>query len=686
MHDPGIRQLASAAGLSLCWTDYRGREHVVTDETLEPVLQSLGVGCANAQAREQSFAMLRDEALQSNAPLITAIAGQPIALSQGERGRYLITLESGATLEGHRDAHTALPPIEEQGYHRLQIGNAEPVTLAVAPPQVFGMSDLGGERRRWGLTAQVYSLRREGDGGIGDLGGVAALARSAAAQGADALAISPIHALFGAYPDHFGPYSPSSRLMRNPVLADPTATFGAQQVAAALAQSALAERFADCERQAVIDPQAAVQAKMELLRQLHARLSGTSLHDEFRAYCEAADTALRGHACFEVLHRQLLDASPGYAHWRNWPQEFRDPAGSAVSAFARKHPRRIEFQMFLQWLTERSLAQAQRTALQSGMRIGLIGDLAIGTDGAGSHAWSRQTEMLIGLRIGAPPDPLNVKGQDWGLSALSPRAMKRYGFGAFIELLRASFRHVGGIRLDHVFGLQRLWMIPDGMTADRGVYVEYPFTDLLRLIALESWRHRAIVIGEDLGTMPEGFQQRMTDAGIPGMRVLWFQRDHGLFVSPAQWPKTSVAMTTTHDLPTVAGWWQGTDIGWRTRLDLLEPGTDETSLRVERERERMVLWDAFAHAGVAGGPLPGCGQGGDAVHASAAFIGSTPSQLALLPVEDALALAEQPNIPGTVDGHPNWLRRLPDPAASCLDADDVRARLATLHQQRGASR
>jgi 4-alpha-glucanotransferase len=246
-------------------------------------------------------------------------------------------------------------------------------------------------------------------------------------------------------------------------------------------------------------------------------------------------------------------------------------------------------------------------------------------------------------------------------------------------MLRAAFPNAGGVRIDHVLGLMRMWLVPHGASAQEGAYLRYPLDDLLRLIALESWRHRAIVIGEDLGTVPEGFGERLARAGVLGIRVLWFQRNKKHFLAPAAWSADAIATTTTHDLPTVAGWWEGRDIGWRAKLDLFQEGTTEASERVAREEERAALWKAFTNAGCARGtaPLP------DSEHAPAGeaieFLAATPAPLAILPIEDALGLPEQWNIPGTTDTHPNWRRRLQQPVERLLDDPAAAARLAILN-------
>jgi 4-alpha-glucanotransferase len=309
------------------------------------------------------------------------------------------------------------------------------------------------------------------------------------------------------------------------------------------------------------------------------------------------------------------------------------------------------------------------------MAIGLIADLAVGMNAAGSYAWAHKDHVLSGLQIGAPPDLFNANGQNWALTALSPRALQTQGYGPFIATLRACMRHAGGLRVDHVMGFLRLWVIPQGATAAEGTYIAYPVSDLFRLTALESHRHRAIVIGEDLGTVPAGFRERLARAGIYGMSVLWFTRNRKGFVPPRDWPILAVAMTSTHDLPTVAGWWRGTDLDARASRGLLR---DAQAERIARSSERQALWTAFKSAKIAEGEVPAGTEASPIVDAAVRFVAKTPSKLALLPLEDALGLERQPNMPGTIAEYPNWRHRYVAEAASMLDDTSVRHRIASL--------
>jgi 4-alpha-glucanotransferase len=287
---------------------------------------------------------------------------------------------------------------------------------------------------------------------------------------------------------------------------------------------------------------------------------------------------------------------------------------------------------------------------------------------------------VVGLNVGAPPDLFNPLGQDWGLTAFSPRALVATGFAPFIATLRAALRNGGGVRIDHAMGLWRLWLVPEGAPPTEGAYLTYPLDDLVRLITLESSRHRAIVIGEDLGTVPVGFREILADAGIAGMRVLWFERDGEDFRAPRTWALHAVAMTSTHDLPTVAGWWRGADIEARAALGMLGPGGDAKAEKRRRARDRKLLWAAFRHAGVAADERVPDDDAG-AVDAAVRFIAATPAELALVPLEDMLGLPDQPNLPGTVDAYPNWRRRYPGDARSTFDAPQVQKRARSLQRR-----
>jgi 4-alpha-glucanotransferase len=634
MSDGALLAEAAAAGIATRWKDVFGVEHEVAAPSLRAILAALGP----------------DEGGETLPPLLTAAFGEPVRLP-GASGAFRLVREDGEVLGGMLGEGGWLPGIEAAGYHSLSVGD-QTLTLAVAPRRCFGTADAG-VSRPWGLAVQLYSLRRANDGGIGDFAALREFVTSAARHGAHALAISPVHAQFSADPDRFSPYAPSSRVMLNVVHA--------------------ACDLPDAASPDLVDWPGGTRARLLAQRERFASALPDPAFAKFRA---EHGELLESHARFEALHAHLYGRDPKVWHWRDWPAELQDPRGPAVAKFAAEHAQEVDFHAWLQFQADEGLAEAQAAAKAAGMPIGLISDLAVGTDGGGSHAWSRQDEMLLGLTVGAPPDLLSPQGQNWGLLAFSPRGLRTHGYSAFIEMLRAAFRHAGGVRIDHVMGLARLWVVPDGAAAGDGAYVAFPQLDMIRLVAIESWRHRAIVLGEDLGTLPEGFQPLLEGSGVLGLRVLWFERlKTDLFSRPSTWSRGAVAMTSTHDLPTVAGWWEGRDLEWRSGLGLLR---DEPAERAARERDRTLLWDAMRDSGVASGERPAEDGGPRVTDAAVAHVGGAACDLVLLPLEDALAQTEQPNLPGTLDEHPNWRRRTTEDASVILDRPDVAARLASL--------
>lgn len=689
MNDEALRDLARRAGIAVEWHDYANRPHTVSPDSLRRLLEALGLPAGTRGDLAGSRRTLsRRATLADLPPLLTATAGRPTRLDLGAADSLpaRLILQRGEirdlTLMPAR-GRLRIPAVQDIGYHRLQVGDRE-VVLAVAPAQCRTIDDVVPDARLWGIAAQVYALRSSGDAGIGDAAGVAQLAAAAGAQGADAICLSPLHALFSSDPARFAPYSPSSRLFLNPLHAAPALVFGDAMVAQAIEEAGLQENFARGEAAALIDWPASAEAKFLLLQTLFEDfLRGPEfegvLGADFARFRADGGDLLRQHAIFEALQ---AEQAPEH-DWRRWPVDQRDPGSAAVAAFAAAHAGEVLFHEFLQWVTDRSIAAAQARAREAGMRIGLICDLAVGMDAAGSHAWSRQRDILLGLAIGAPPDLFNPRGQGWGLTGFSPRALQDGGFVPFIATLRAVLRHAGGVRIDHAMGLSRLWLIPDGADPAEGAYLTYPLTDLLRLLALESARHNAVVVGEDLGTVPEGFRETLEQSGVHGMRVLWFEGDAQSGFSAAQdWDRSGLAMTTTHDLPTVAGWWRGADITLRDRCGRLGAGVKVEDELAARAQDRAALWRRFVADGVAEGDPPPPEQPQRVVDAALAFVGRTQSPLCLLPIEDILGQEEQPNLPGTVNEHPNWRRRLPGTADSLLRGEAAAARVAAAAHER----
>jgi 4-alpha-glucanotransferase len=656
MSDAALFHLASSAGIATSWKDVFGESHQVAPPTLRAVLAALDLPAETDPDIADSLARATTRS-HTLPPLITAEIGRIIELPAAP-ARYSLTLEDGRTFDGFAEAAAdgcTILPILEPGYHRLRLGQQETV-IAVAPPACFTIPEATRMAKSWGIAVQLYGLRRPDDGGIGDFAALASFAGAAARHGAHAVGISPVHAQFSADINRFSPYAPSSRTALNVLHGDAT-----------LGNAAL-------EEPSLVDWPAASRFRLANFRsQFAAAGNDPQKQAAFDAFRNAHGERLHVHALFEALHAHFYGRDPGLWHWRAWPPDFQGPDRAGAQAFAQSHAEEVEFHTWLQFHADRGLQAAQAVCRNAGMGIGLITDLAVGTDSGGSQCWSRQDETLLGLSIGAPPDLLQRRGQNWGLTAFSPRGLANNGFLTYREMLHAALAHAGGMRIDHAMGLNRLWVIPDGATGADGAYLGFPETDLLRLIKLESHRNRAIVLAEDLGTVPEGFQDRLREAGIDGMRVLWFERaPDDSYTPPASWTPRAAAMTSTHDLATLAGWWSGNDLAWRAKLGQL---SDPAAAQAGRQTEKAQLWQALEHSG-------STRQTQDFLTAAITHVGGSACELVMLPLEDALGLQEQPNLPGTTDEHPNWRRRMPGDAETILDEPATAARLAALNAVR----
>lgn len=675
-----LKSLAEEVGILCQWLDAHGTPVVLDEQVLRGVLHALDLPADNAAQIDASLARVRQHNQDAeHGPLIIADAGQPIDL----HGR--IAAGSECQLQRQDGSQTRVQvdqlgclPAQPWGYHQLSCGEQH-WQLACAPSACLSVSELTGNSHIWGIAAQVYSLRRPGDAGLGDTLALQHLLDSAVEQGADALAISPLHAMFSSRADQYSPYSPSSRSHFNILHAAPSQVLGEELVQQAMHSSGLSELAQRLEQQPLIDWPAAADLRLRLLRQLHQQLAELPLvlRQDFQRFRDQRAEQLQLHCCHEALQRHLLGSGES-ADWRHWSTPWQDPDSMQVRQFAEQHAAELEFHAFGQWLAERSLEQVQQRARHAGMGIGLIADMAIGADPSGSFGWANQAQLLPGVSIGAPPDLLNQTGQNWGVAAFSPWGLRQQGYSAFINMLRANLAYSGGLRIDHIMGLQRLWIIPNDAEPDRGAYLNYPLDDLLRLLALESWQHRALIIGEDLGTVPPGLQKVLADCNILGMRVLQFEQQAGELPPPQRWSDQALATTSTHDLPTTLGWLTGQDIDWRQRAGHI-PAQQSIEDQQQREQQIGVLDAALRQQ-----KLLADNDDQARLHACIRFLGRTPAPLVLLPLEDVMASSQQPNLPGPGDQHPNWRRRWPEHAAEMLNQPLPRQRLRALDDERRA--
>lgn len=690
LHDVSLKDLARSAGLITDWQDIGGRWHQVPAATLQQVLATFGIRARSPRQIRAALDEWRHDIGTQLPPMITADRGSLVNLGRA-RGRLP---QAAISLEGEtRDRPVTLNSVDGMiwlrtprriGYHRLRLGRQH-VTLAVAPPRCITCRDLMDNRRGWGLSAQIYALYRADDEGAGDFSSLHQLAVGSARAGAAALAISPLHAQFSADSSHFSPYSPSSRLWLNALLIDAEAAW--QDVAPDAGEKQISKRKT-AKKPGLIDWPGIAEYKLSSLTRLFHVLQEQRAFDEaqsigksFQSFLQAGGPALAAHGLFEALHASFLAQSKDLWHWRNWPSRYRDPVSTACREFRRQHPDLVTFHLFLQWLAARQL-QGVTAVCRRQMPIGLISDIAVGSDSGGSQAWAHRQEMLDGLSIGSPPDDFNASGQNWGVTSFSPHGLQASSYRPFIDLLRSSLQYAGGIRLDHILGLARLWVVPHGNDATNGVYMKYPIDDLLRLTALESYRANAFILGEDLGTVPPGFREKLRDAGVAGMQVLWFERNDGGFTKPQDWSPQAVGMTSTHDLPTVAGWWRGSDIDWRRKTATTADNVDARQLQGQRRQDRQRLWEGLTSANAARGDQPSTGDTAKVVDAAVNFLGKTACDLTLLPLEDAIGTMDQSNLPGTIDEHPNWRRRLPLTTEQIFQDSTIKDRFRDLKRRR----
>ena len=485
--------------------------------------------------------------------------------------------------------------------------------------------------RGWGVFCQLYELRSDRNWGIGDFTDLADLARICGEAGADFLGVNPLHALFLAAPGHCSPFSPSNRRFLNPLYIAPD-TLGCARP--------------DLPDTDLVDYAAVTAAKLAALRAVFDE-RGDDL--DFQAFVEGGGEALRLHALFEVI-----SAGQPHAGWTGWPEELRDPHGAAVADIAETQAADVRFQQWLQYVARTQLRAAQAAAKEAGMRIGLYLDLAVGEAQDGSATWSGTAAAMPGLGVGAPPDVFSELGQNWHLAAPSPEKMARDDYATYRAMIGAQLRDAGALRIDHAMAVWQLFLIPSGEPASSGTHLRYPMADLLRVLCEEAHRNDAILIGEDLGFVPDGFRDVMTAANILSYRIVYFEQSGAGFDAAETYPEVALACLSTHDLPILSAWWQGDDIELREANGLVSPAAS-VQHRAHRETERRELVRALGvDADPEARPLP------DAVLEGAhAFMAATPCLLAGVRLADLVGPETPTNLPGVTDGHPNWRPRAP---------------------------
>jgi (1->4)-alpha-D-glucan 1-alpha-D-glucosylmutase len=728
-----IERLAELAGIQPFYQDIWGHTHLASLETKQALLTAMGVACGDEAAARESLRQWELGTWQRLLPAVSVhtVGESPLrvtlrlpARDLGRTARWRLSLEQGEVIEGvfRPDALARLERAElddgeylalalelpppccvTPGYHHLELGldgmaGAE-TTLIVCPPACYQPPAVADGRRVWGVGVQLYGVRSARNWGMGDFTDLARLVDWAAGAGAALVGVNPLHALYPHNPRHCSPYSPSSRQFLNLLYIDVEAVpdyAECEDARAAVADPAFQARLAALRAAPLVDYAGVAQAKSAILERLHAHFRSRHLAADsdraraFRAYCAEQGEDLYLQALYEALQAHLHDEDPACWGWPVWPEAFRSPHNPAVRQWAADHRDRVEYHLYLHWLAATQLAAAAERARQGGLEVGLYQDLAVGVDRGGAETWMHRDLYAFAASVGAPPDDFNLHGQDWGLPPLIPHRLIDAAYCPFIRMLRANMRTAGALRIDHVMGLMRLYWVPPGQRADQGVYVSYPLHDLMGILALESQRNRCLVIGEDLGTVPDAMRQAMRERGILAYRLFYFEKhwqgDHG-FKSPWEIDRDALVAATTHDLPTLAGFWRGSDITWRSQLQLFPSDEQRQAQIVGRAEDRARLLLALEREGLLPAGMTADPAGVPEMTPALAlaiqrYLARSPARLLLVQAEDMLGETEQANLPGTVSGHPNWQRKL------SLDLEDwaADARLAETARALAAER
>jgi len=721
-----IQQLAEQVGFHNEYTNCFGQQVYAEDESRASLLNAMGYDVSSEDIIYQQIETLKNSQwLRLIAPteVIKEELSEPvvdIVLNENEQKlQYQVEMENGELVKGNVSVNdsdiesqktidkqsyrrvTLKLPKMPMGYHTLTVNSGERVatsTLIVAPQKCYQPSDAAAFKM-WGLAAQVYSLRHSTSIGMGDFSALKRLVEQAGQKGASLIGVNPLHPLFPSNPAHRSPYSPSSRNFWNVMYLDPRAfpNFSdCKAVQEALERGENRTLIEQLNSQEHIDYAVLGRFKLSLFELLfkdfqEKHLSKNSaLAQAFQSFRIEQGKDLDILTTYEALYEHFHQLDRNAYGWRDWPEDYQSPTTPAVKAFAEEFSDRIDFFAFLQWNADRQLTAIKETAERAGMPVGLYLDLAVGSDGGGADVWSNREVYVAGGAVGAPPDATNTIGQDWGLTPINPVALKEQGFQALIKPMRSCMRHAGALRIDHVLGYMRQYWVAPGKRADEGIYISFPFEDMLRVIALESQRSRCIVIGEDLGTVPEGFGEIMANAGLLSYRVLFFERwESGLFHRPEVYPEQAMVTVSTHDLPTVHGWWSGEDLNWRDKLKLYpnqEMGVQQRAQRIsDREQLLAALDDAQVIAKNEHPSTHPPEMNIALARAVQSFLAKTKGAIQMIPLEDALGIEQQVNIPGTIDEHPNWLQRLSLSVDALWQHDYMQAVIETMNQQRPRS-
>ncbi len=708
-----IKQLAALAGLQDSYIHAQGHtEHISLDKQ-QAILQAMGFDLSSEQAIQEQIAELTEQPwLEIIAPVTVCTEGEALkiriqqlqhqAVSDWQwhivteelqqfsgtlhiKANDIITRQNtskGEVLAADLTLDISLP----LGYHQLKLSNASAhysQQLIITPQRCFQLHDKAILHKTFGPAIQLYAVKSARNWGIGDFADLQQMIAPLAAQGADFIGLNPLHALYPELPQDCSPYSPNSRLWLNSqyVALEQTADFAecaeAQQQ---LAAPAFQQQLTALRQTADVDYIGVAQAKKVIasilfrhFKQQHLALS-TGRAAEFQQFVQRGGESLQLLAIHQVLQGELFSQNWDMAAWQNFPLPLRDPRGKAVAEFARANKDAVELQLYLQWQAHLQLQQVKQLCQQHGMAIGLYCDVAVGASRSSAESWAAPEDYLMELSVGAPADIMAPKGQNWGLLAFNPHTLRQKAYQPFIELIQANMRYAGALRLDHVMALLRLWCCPIGTDATAGAYLRLPAAQLFAILALESQRNSCVVIGEDLGTVPVEISHLMAQYQVLSYRVFMLEQKTGSYDHAAQtYPELALATVTTHDMPTMVGYWQEHDLALRHQLDLFPNSQVADSLYQLRADEKQLMRERLQ---LTEGDYPAL------IRQSHLFVAQQPAKLLAFQLEDLLLMATPVNIPGTSTEYPNWRRKLSDNIEDILQHPDVLNMLAAIKAAR----
>jgi (1->4)-alpha-D-glucan 1-alpha-D-glucosylmutase len=703
-HD-GLNRLSRLYGITESYYDIGGTHHVASQESKQLLLKAMqvSVDCDQDIHRELEQIELRDWQ-RSISPVHVYQNSQAafnisITLDDNQTGLLIhwnINEENGRVQKGEWqfEPHNAsaqfdldgrlrfqfyveLPLVSDIGYHRLKLefadGSSIESLLIVVPETCFLPSEFEAGTKVWGINIQLFAIRSSRNWGIGDFTDLANIIKSLAPLGVDLIGLNPLHSLFPHLPENASPYSPSNRDFLNPVYLDVETMDEYSRCDSARRRVSSAEfqlQLQQLRDKSLVDYTAVWSIKIELFKLLfecfkqntdNVNLESIS---PFRQYQLNGGEDLFKFGLFEAIQEFFFQQDQSMTSWKQWPDDFQNPESAQVATWAQSNTDKIEFHQYLQWRSEQQLEAIQNGCKLVGMRIGIYNDLAIGNESFSAQCWAEQSQYVINAGVGAPPDDFNLSGQSWGLPPQNPQLLKDNEYGLFIRTLRANMRHAGALRIDHVMGLMQLYWIPEGYPADQGTYVSNPFDDLLGILALESQRNQCMIVGEDLGTVPDEVRHQLWLKKILSFRILFFEKDwqHGSFKLPHEYPLHALCTSGSHDLPTLKEYWKAADFELREKLNLFPSEDIKHQLQSLREQDRQAIISALQQQHLITEEIlhdhskPELSL--ELFLSIQKFLARSQSILMMVPLEDILSQSHQINLPGTIDEYPNWRHKI----------------------------